>query len=231
MRSSITLGIFFLVIAEPSYLAQSGSVTVLEAGWKYIRESGKKEIPQTGVPAPAMITENRNFQRNARENQMQQRGAIDPNEHTVDGRSAQLEKLAQEARAIKSDDKAGFIYFANIKNDSDKHVDIIFWEFRFTELANPSNVVRRQFLCGASIKAGDKRDLSAFSILGPSDVISADSLAQATGKTFDEKAFINRIEYSDGTVLQRRDWKYDDYKQSIKRATSIPWGKEVCRML
>ena len=31
------------------------------------------------------------------------------------------------------------------------------------------------------------------------------------------------------TLRQRGNWKYDDFQKSIDRATSTPWGKEVCR--
>ncbi|MEP6788407.1 MAG: hypothetical protein ABJB40_08250, partial [Acidobacteriota bacterium] len=103
--------------------------------------------------------------------------------------------------------------------------------YRFTELANPSNVVRRQFLCSANIKPGDSKDLSVFSTLGPSDVISAESLAKATERLFDEKIIVNRIEFSDGAMIERRDWKYEDVRKAVERATSTHWGKEVCRGL
>jgi hypothetical protein len=69
------------------------------------------------------------------------------------------------------------------------------------------------------------------STLGPSDVISADSLTNSSGRLFDEKVLINRIEYSDGAILHRRDWKMDEVKAGIKKATSTPWGREVCRPL
>ena len=74
-------------------------------------------------------------------------------------------------------------------------------------------------------------ELSVFSLLGPSDTIDAESLAKSTNKLFDENVRINRIELSDDTILQRNDWKYDDVRSSIKRATSTPWGKEICRAL
>ena len=114
-------------------------------------------------------------------------------------------------------------------NSGEKAIRIIFWEYRFTELANPANVVRRQFLCTVNLKPDDKQGLSVFSTRGPSDVISMESLASTSEKLFDEKVIVNRIEYADGTLRQRGNWKYDAYQKAIERITSTPWGKETCR--
>ena len=118
-----------------------------------------------------------------------------------------------------------------MRNDSGKTVEIIYWEYRFTEIANPANVVRRQFLCSVKLKNGASKELPAFSTLGPSEVIDANSLAKSTGKLFDEKVIVNRIEFADGAIVQRNNWKFEDVKKAVERATSTPWNKETCRAL
>lgn len=227
--------IFYFVIltlsAVPVCIAQNGTVSVIDSRWKVVNESAKKGEAGSSIPAAAMIDQNKNFQRNARENQMMQRSSTDPNEQTVDGRSAQLQRMSNEAQAPNYDAKTGYSYAANIKNDTEKTVVTIFWEYRFTEIATPTNVTSRHFICGVKIKSGDKRELMAASYFGPSNTISVESLEKTTDKLFNEKVIINRIEFSDDSVLNRRDWKYDDFKDSIKRVTSKPWGNEVCRML
>ena len=230
MRSALML-LFVMSAAVPVCIAQGGTVSVIDSNWKIVRESAKKGETIGAIPAPAMTEQNKNFQRNARENQMMQRSSIDPNEMTVDGRAAQLEKMSQEARAANFDATIGYSYTANVKNDTEKTVVTIFWEYRFTEIATPANVTSRHFICGVKMKTGDKRELIAQSILGPSNTISVKSLESTTDKLFDEKVIINRIEFSDDSVLNRRDWKYDDFKESIKRVTAKSWGKEVCRIL
>ena len=92
-------------------------------------------------------------------------------------------------------------------------------------------MVRRQFLCAANMKPGETRDLTAFSSLGPSEVISAGTLASPEDKRFVEKVRMNRIEYADGSVVQRNDWKFEEVQKAVERATSTPWGKEICRAL
>jgi hypothetical protein len=204
-------------------------IAVLESSWFRKTKTVTAERGGATEPVRLMTPENKNFQRAARE--QQSKGAIDPNEYTVDGRSAALEKNVQRSRAVGDVRADGFVYATTVRNDGKQKAEIVYWEYRFIELANPQNIVRRQFLCAANLKPGEKRELAAFSSLGPSDVISVESLSKDTEKRFDEKIFINRIENADGTILQRRDWNLADVKPAVERVTATPWGREVCKAL
>jgi hypothetical protein len=81
------------------------------------------------------------------------------------------------------------------------------------------------------LRNGASKELPAFSTLGPSEVIDAESLAKSGGKLFDEKVIVNRVEFSDDSVIQRGNWKLDDVRDAVNRATAAPWGKEICRAL
>ena len=142
-----------------------------------------------------------------------------------------MERAVQESRTPKADDLTGYHYAAEVRNDTGRTVEVIYWEYRFTEIARPANVVSRQFLCGAKVKKGAKGDLTAFSMLAPSDTIDAASLAAANTKLFTEHVQINRVEFSDGQILQRNGWNYKDVQDAVKRVTSTPWGRETCRVL
>ena len=204
-------------------------VSVIDHKWERVRIAGEKITDGVVPPVRAVIPENKQRQRSARETMPQ--GAVDPNEYTTDGRSAALEKNVQDSRSVKTDDLNGFRYSAHIRNAGDRKIEVVFWEYRFRELANSQNFVRHQFLCSVKIKPGEKAEVFAYSTLGPSDVISAESLTDVPGKKFDEKILINRVEYSDGTILQRRDWKMKEIETALKKATSTPWGREICRPL
>jgi hypothetical protein len=176
-----------------------------------------------------MTNDDKYFQRKAREQRTD--SPNDPSVSTEDGRRAALEKAVQESRTPNNVDLAGYSYTANVRNDSGKTVKVVFWEYRFVELARPSNIVRRQFLCSVNLKNGENKELSAFSTLAPSEVIDAESLVYPTEKRFDESVVVNRIEFSDGTLRQRGNWKYEDVQKAVERLTSTAWGKEVCRAL
>ncbi|CAN5556536.1 hypothetical protein BH10ACI2_BH10ACI2_12720 [soil metagenome] len=225
MRISLMVSLLFVFV--PALCVAQEPISVLDASWQRDRQSASKTGTDSQGKVRGVTDDNKYFQRKQRE--AQTNVTIDPNETTIDGRSATLDKIAKEAGSAKVEDVNGFSYRANIKNNTDKTVAIVFWEYRFTELSNPQNIVRRQFICSVNIKPDEKKELSVFSTLGPSDVISAESLSKTTEKLFDEKVILNRFEFSDGTLRQRGNWKYDDYQKSIERATATPWGKEVCR--
>ena len=220
--------IFAVLMFSPYYFAQGDPVMVISSGWQRTVLPPATVESMGTTPARAVIAENKYFRRKAREQQSP--GALDPNELTVDGRSAAMDRAVQESRAPQIDPAKGYSYSATVRNDSGQKVDVIYWEYRFTEIANPKNTARRQFLCAAGMKNGDQKELTAFSSLGPSDVIDVDSLAKTGEKLFREEVIINRLELSDGSILQRHSWKFTDVKKDVERVTSTPWGREVCRV-
>lgn len=218
-----------LVLLSSFYCFSQDPMPVLSSGWERTTQKARPVDVAPTSPARALLPEDKYFQRKAREQRTD--SPMDPNQDSMDARSAAIDKAVQESRTPKTENVSGYSYTAQIRNDSGKTVKIIFWEYRFTEIARPTNVVRRQFLCVGNLKNGEKMDLSVFSLLGPSDTITTESLSRSTDKLFDGKVQINRIELSDGTVLQRDNWKYEEVRPGIERATSTPWGKEMCRGL
>ena len=73
--------------------------------------------------------------------------------------------------------------------------------------------------------------MRAFGGSGPAGVVSAASLANKTADPFAERVLINRVEYDDGSIWQRKGWNYAEVRASIQRAVSTPWGAEMCRAL
>lgn len=228
MKALLSASVFVLLFSSVCF-SQDEPVPVLSARWQRTTvQAAQPEVIPVGPVTPVMA-ETKYFQRKAREQRTD--NPMDPNDASIEGRSRAMDKAVRESRTPKADNQTGYRYVAEVRNDTGKAVAVIFWEYVFTEIARPANTVRRQFLCGVKLKEGDKRELSAFSLLAPSDAIDAESLAKSTGKIFDEKVVVNRIEFSDGTILQRHNWKYADVKAAVERATSTPWGKEICRAL
>ena len=177
-------------------------------------------------PAPAMITANKNFEKQKRINDPA--GTRDPNADTLDGRSAELDRIVRESREGQPVD--GFTYSVKVQNGSGKLTQTIFWEYRFLEAANPSNLTRRQFLCSAKINPDKGKDLQAFSLSGPSDVVDVKSLSKASWEQFREGVVINRVEFSDGSFWQRNGWNVEDLKLAPK-ARSETRNLPMCRSL
>lgn len=228
---------FLLIFASPiqgqnaaSPAADGSSVSVLSFKWAKSRQTiAKPDVGSNTPAASALIPANKNFERNRRIND--QAGVRDPNADTLDGRNAALEKSVQDARTPKSTPVDGFAYQAKVQNAGTKIIEVLFWEYQSTDPSNPASVTRRQFLCGVNIKPGKEKELQAFSVSRPSDVISVESLASKSGNLFQEKVVINRVEYSDGSIWQRKDWNVEEVKLGIARALATPWTGEMCRSL
>jgi hypothetical protein len=149
--------------------------------------------------------------------------------YATDGRSAAIEKSVQESRTPKAEPRDGFAYRVKVKNSAAKVVEIVFWEYRFYDPANPELVARRQFLCGVNIRPDKDKELEGFSLSGPSDVVSVSALG---GKSqFKEDVLINRVEYSDGSIWQRKDWSFAEVKRSYDRVLREPWVPGQCKGL
>jgi hypothetical protein len=207
---------------------EDAPVAVVSARWTKTRQKVEKPDPQGTTPAAALTAADKNFARNRRINDPA--GVRDPNADTLDARSAAMDKAVRDARA-QSVEVEGYGYRVKVQNPAQKAVEVVYWEYQFEETANPSNLTRRQFLCGVQIKGGKEKELLAFGGSGPAGVVSAESLAKGAANTFTERVRINRVEYADGTIWQRKDWNYAEVRASIQRAVSTPWGAEMCRAL
>ncbi|HEY0172983.1 MAG TPA: hypothetical protein VGB98_18355 [Pyrinomonadaceae bacterium] len=221
---------FLLTAFAPFQGAGDGSALDV-VGYKWTKSRQVVARPDTSAPspAPALIASDRNFDRNSRGNDPA--SARDPNVDTPDGRRAAIEKAEREARSPKTVGVDGFAYKVKVRNSAAKVVEVLFWEYQFEEAADPSNLARRQFLCGVQIKAGKDRELLAWSASGPNGAVSVDTLAGKAESPYRERVVINRIEYADGTIWQRRGWNFGEVRAAVQRATATPWGAEMCRGL
>ncbi len=232
MRTLLLLPLLLTPFAPLQNATGTGDGSAMEVvgyKWTKSRRVVEKTDAQGSAPAAAMTASNRNFERNRRINDPA--GVRDPNADTIDGRSAALDKAVRESRSPKTAEVDVFAYKVKLRNAGPKAVEVVFWEYQFEEAADPSNLARRQFLCGVSIKGGKDKELLAWSASGPNGAISVDSLAAKTENPYREKVVINRIEYADGSIWQRKDWNFAEMRASIQSAVSTPWGAEMCRGL
>jgi hypothetical protein len=230
MGISFILPLTFLIVfggQNPEPAKDTSTVTVVSFKWSAIHQTYRKQDTPNTSPPPEITAANKNAARVARVNNPM---IPDPNENTIDGRSAAMEKAVQEARNTSGRTSADrFEYLARIRNAADKPIDVIFWEYQFMDPANSNSLTRRQFLCGVKIKPNKELELQAFSLLGPSQVIQASG--NKSNAPVQEKVVINRVEFTDGTIWQRRDWKFAEIRESYRRAIDNPWEGEMCRAL
>jgi hypothetical protein len=229
MKTTLLLLVFlpFILPGQGPVVSHEGSpVTVVSFKWFKDRQE-LAPSPAVSAPAAAMIPQNKNFEKNRRANNSP--GERDPNLDTVDGRSAALERAVSESRAAKPVD--GFAYQTKIHNASAKLIEIVFWEYQFTDPGDAAILTRRQFLCGVSIKPEKDKELKVFSVNGPQNVISLDTLAKKPTPAVQEKVVINRVEFADGSIWQRADWNFGEIRLGYQRAMVTPWVPGACKSL
>ena len=227
MKTLLLLSLLLTLFVPFQITTEDSPLTVTQFKWSRARRAIQTPEAEGNAPARAMIPQNRNFSRNQRINEPQ--GVRDPNADTLDGRSAALEKSVAESRAPKSQPMDGYAYRIKVQNPGTKVVEIVFWEYQFYDPANPNQVARRQFLCGVNIPAGKGKELEGFSLSAPSDVVDVKTLD--SGTPFKENVLINRVEYSDGSIWQRKAWNFAEVKGSYDRVLREPWVPGMCKGL
>src|SRR5215218_6758257 len=136
---SLALKTSILVLLISPYCFSQDPMPVLNSSWqRTIQKAQKTSIDATG-PARAMTAADKYFPRKAREQRVDPPN--DPSLMTEDDRRSAIEKAEQEFRIPKTEDVRGYSYVTNVRNDSGKTVKVIFWEYRFTEIKRPANVV------------------------------------------------------------------------------------------
>ncbi|MGI9067235.1 MAG: hypothetical protein ACR2HX_12645 [Pyrinomonadaceae bacterium] len=214
-------------VQNPAITDEGSPIAVLSSKWAKSRLTVQQADSAYVPPARAMISANKIVERNRRAEIPA--GARDPNLDTVDGRSAALEKSVQDSRAPKPIE--GFVYRVKVHNADTKVIEFLFWEYQFIDQSNATPMSQRQFLCAVFIKPDKDKNVEAFSTFGPGDVISAGMLSKKSGDVFQEKVVINRVEYADGSIWQRKGWYLSDVRLSYERVLRTPWGSEKCRSL
>ena len=230
MKLIFVLPILLSLLIPYQLPSSNGDAPLAVVNFKWTKARRTVETPpvQGNAPAQAMIPQNRNFARNARINDPA--GVRDPNADTLDGRSAAMEKSVAESRSTKPKATDGFAYRIKVQNPGTKAVEIVFWEYQFHDPADPSLVARRQFLCGVNIGADKSKELEAFSLSGPG-VVNVNTLANKSENPFKEQVLINRVEYADGSIWQRKGWSLAEVKSSYERVLREQWVPGMCKGL
>jgi hypothetical protein len=224
----LTLLLIPLVQAqEPVAGGDESPLVVLSSKWARDRQPVENVVSAIVAPQPAMNALNKNFEKQKRLNAPP--GERDPTLDTIDARGGELERINQLAREGENKPTvAGFAYQLKVQNGGTKVTQNVFWEYRFRETANPSNLVRRQFICNVKIKPSQEKSLSAFSSLGPSEVVDVKSLGKKA--EFEGSVLVNRVEFSDGTFWQRKNWEVSQLKLNTK-ARAETRNLPMCRGL
>lgn len=130
------------------------------------------------------------------------------------GSSIEVDKLKREARADEAiiakqhqntRARYGFVYKISLQNSGAKPIKSIDWDYVFFDSPTGNEVGRRQFTSEEKIPPGKTREMKFFIPSPPTQAISVSSLNKKEREGLGESVVIMRIEYSDGSIWERRD--------------------------
>lgn len=102
-----------------------------------------------------------------------------------------------------------YIYRIEVRNTSPKIVKSFAWSYQPGDLPDFSD---RQFYCMLKTKPNEMKALELFTPLAPSRVVDASKSENGPDNTDIRKVFINKIEYTDGSVWKRQGWNVATFK-------------------
>jgi hypothetical protein len=127
------------------------------------------------------------------------------------GNSSEVNRAERDARSDQAliseihkntPARYGFIYKTSIRNDGNKTVKVIDWDYVFYDLATQNELGRRKFSSFERIQPGKTKELKFFIPGPPTRTISVHTLNKNERSNLGETIVVVRVEYDDGSVWQ-----------------------------
>lgn len=95
-----------------------------------------------------------------------------------------------------------YTYEAKVRNDGQKDIQSLIWDYVFYEKGTEKEVGRLRFKSKAGIAPGKIKNLVIHSLSPPTDSIDAKIVAKQAREEYTERIVIQQIQYEDGSVWQ-----------------------------
>jgi hypothetical protein len=169
-------------------------------GMEILNKSWRREVINTKLNTdPFRINDQ------TREVLMSQKQPSDVNPKKPDApRAVQPKKPSSKAPTSGSGHRIEvYFYRAKVKNNSDKSIRTVAWEYVFINPDTKAEITRFQCSNKVKINPGKSSDLIMNASAPPSNLIDVTKINKGQ-EQFIERIIISRIEYSDGSVWQRQ---------------------------
>jgi hypothetical protein len=108
-----------------------------------------------------------------------------------------------------------YTYKLKIKNDGDKEIKSLIWDFVFYEFGTTNEVGRIQFEYKITIGSGKTKDLAISTEIPPSETINVKETGKKLRDQYTDQVIFQSIEYSDGSV-----WKNITETENVPKTIS-----------
>ena len=123
------------------------------------------------------------------------------------GEAAKVEREMRAEQVLKAKPPAApryvFNYKVSIRNNSDKTIKSIDWDYVFFSANTQSEAGRLEFASDEKIGPGKNKELNVMARKPPAQTISVYALDKREQQGLDGQIVIVRVEYTDGSVWQR----------------------------
>jgi hypothetical protein len=128
------------------------------------------------------------------------------------GNSADIDRIRREAKADAANIEAqhknpqsryAFVYKTTLKNNTEKTVASIDWDYIFLDRGDQSELGRQQFTSDEKIGPGKSKELSVVISKPPTQTISVTSLNSKERDGLIGRVVVVRLQFTDGSVWQR----------------------------
>ena len=126
------------------------------------------------------------------------------------GNTAEAAKVEREMRSeqvIKTRPPAppryAFLYKVSLRNDTNKTIKLIDWDYVFFSNNTQSETGRLEFTSDEKIGPGKTKELNVMARKPPAKTVSVYALDKSERQGLDGEVVIMRLEYTDGSVWQR----------------------------
>ena len=110
--------------------------------------------------------------------------------------------IPKPPRQVTSRDRV-YVYSFKIKNNSNKKITRIYWEYQFLDSDTRELMGTRRIFSDPNLDPGKTRLIRGHSRRQPTLIVSANTLNKKYRDQFAARLIIHRIHYADGTAWQR----------------------------
>lgn len=193
--------LFLVCVASQPIVAQDseGPLAVVKFSWE------KERIRPMPSMAPLasqdeLIQQSRREQQIATARNAQQKGTSS----RLEGQNTNHQEAKIKAQQTELP-RDGYRYKATLRNNGDKTIKSIDWDYYFVDPATNQELSRHQFTSDETIKPGKSKEVTVLYLKAPVKTVDARSLTKREKASMVGRVVIARLQFSDGSVWQQKN--------------------------
>lgn len=202
MRRAKTCGLLVLLVicgASQPIVAQDdgGPLRVIKFGWEKER---LRPIPSMAPLASQdeLIQQSRREQQLSAARNAQNKSTSSKLENQISNHQDAKIKAQQQTEMPRD----GYRYKVTLRNEGDKTIKSIDWDYYFIDPTSNQELARHQFTSDETIKPGKSKEVTVLYLKPPVKTVDARSLKKKEKEAFVGRVVVARLQFSDGSVWQ-----------------------------